>query len=737
MTDNLQGMIYRIWESACQDKPIRPSGIVENGEFVMRINGNRDNWTDLTCRAGVPSEARQIIDGDTLTCRWPSHADAIFGEHGLISKSLPNYEMRLPQIHMARLIQRAIEMNAPAMIEGSTGTGKSLAYAAICLAMNKRAILSTSNKNLQLQLYKKDLPFLQSIFPGKKVVLAVGRSNFACRAKCDGSAGDYGARIMHEGLRRWYTETATGNVEELTFGVDTSPITVDDECTGKHCPMYCSCFYFANRAEMKDADVIITNHALLCLNAITEGGILPEVDVVVVDEAHKLEEYARKAAGSEMTLGAVDRAADLANGFDVDMAYQPTVDLLSLEFERNIKTIAAGGKDAQTEIKRDASIESGIALANTLYDLAEALWPGSKGPINEEESRISKRADRIRSAASKIESVASSGSLVRWVEMSDRNPLKIVAQPSKCDGVISAIAAGQATIFTSATLAAPDLSHFLRTCGLPDALQMQAASPFDYENHALIYLPNGTSPAPNEPTWMLWMFDQVRQLVLASDGGAFLLFTSYNAMQQALAELRYTFTTKGMTVLVQGEMPKLEIAKRFKAERRAVLFATKSFWEGVDIQGDALRLVVIDKMPFDSPSPLTAAMEADVTDMARAAGLTGKTLEMAPFNQLRVPRMIIELKQGAGRLIRTATDKGAIAILDSRIRSAQYGRNAVMPALPPAPVTSRIEAATAFLGQLLPVEPVTLRQAVPVMAAQPYTPPPPQAPDWIDWSVPF
>jgi len=262
---------------------------------------------------------------------------------------------------------------------------------------------------------------------------------------------------------------------------------------------------------------------------------------------------------------------------------------------------------------------------------------------------------------------------------------------------------GAATIFTSATLAAPDMAHFMRTAGLPTALQMQAASPFDYAANALLYLPAGASPAPSAPEWSAWAIDQMRTLVLASGGGAFLLFTSYRMMQEAVAQLRPLFAARRLTVLVQGDMPKMEIARRFRDDGSAVLFATKSFFEGVSIDGSALRLVVVDKMPFEAPSPLTMAMEADLLDKARAAGMSGKTLEMHPFNALRVPRMVIELKQALGRLIRTQTDQGAMAVLDSRVRSAMYGRNVVIPSLPPAQLVSRIEHVAAFFGTLPPL----------------------------------
>jgi ATP-dependent DNA helicase DinG len=275
----------------------------------------------------------------------------------------------------------------------------------------------------------------------------------------------------------------------------------------------------------------------------------------------------------------------------------------------------------------------------------------------------------------------------------------------------------RAIVFCSATLAAPDMAHFLATAGLPDAMQMVASSPFDYAENAVLYVPTGSNPAPNEQGWLRWAIDQMRQLVTASRGGAFLLFTSYAAMKEAVHDLRYTFVSRGLSVFVQGELPKLEIARRFREDGNAVLFATKSFFEGVSIDGSALRLVVIDKMPFEAPSPLLQAMEAAATERARRAGVSGRRLEMWAFDQVRVPRMIIELKQGAGRLIRTSTDRGTIAILDPRLRSAQYGRTKVLPALPPAMLVGRIEAVQMFFGE--PKSLATIAQPLPVLTPAP------------------
>ena len=190
-SEELKKFMRRTWEAACQDKPSRPSCIVQDGHFVFTITGNPDKWQELCRAAGVPSNATQVIEDNKLTCKWLSHADAIFGRGGLMSQHLPNYEPRIPQLHMARMIQRTIEMDDTSIIEAGTGVGKSFAYAAIGMAMNRCLVISTSNKALQTQLYTKDIPFLQGLFPGKTMALAMGKSNYACKHKVQGEGGLY------------------------------------------------------------------------------------------------------------------------------------------------------------------------------------------------------------------------------------------------------------------------------------------------------------------------------------------------------------------------------------------------------------------------------------------------------------------------------------------------------------------------------------------------------------------
>lgn len=742
----LRETFVKLFTDAAMDKPSRQSVVVKDNAWVITIKGNREKWEEMIHAACVPSHAEQFVSDDTLTVRWPSLADLIFGEQGLIAQRLGDYEVRLPQVHMARLVQRAIEMGEPAIIEAGTGTGKSYAYAAVGMAMNKKLIISTSNKALQAQLYQKDIPFLCTLFPGKKVAIAQGKSNYLCRIKCQDKNNRL--KIDDYGLALWYAATETGNVEELDFHVaDVAKWTADEECTGKRCPFYADCFYYKAKAERQNADVIICNHALLVLDRVVPN-ILPGADVVVVDEAHKLAEYARNALGQEYTLGSISKT--------LAMAFEHTPNTSSAErylqlYGEEIRCFVGDSKDREVGIASHHEFEIGKRLATELYEIADEIWAQEDTPADGDEIRLMKRSQKVRKLGDKIR-IASNKTLdgyVRWIETEKQNmvcaPYNVAdfigrmagfettvhkvnnkGECARCGRILTADAVhvldsmaygpdcirhvdlfGDAEvmhlaewlsqedeiiikhdptsiIFTSATIAAPSLTHFMHETGVQHGFQMLADSPFDYPNNALLYVPNGETPTPDSTDYPAYMVNALRSLTLTARGGAFLLFTSYKNMQHAVVNLRQTFERNKLKVFVQGELPKGEIIKQFRENGNAVLFATKSFWEGVSIEGGALRLVVIDKMPFAAPSPLSKARETTVKN---------------PFIDMHVPEMIIDLKQGSGRLIRKTTDYGVIAILDSRVRLKPYGRSMVLPALPPAKLVSSLTAIDDFFQQ--------------------------------------
>jgi ATP-dependent DNA helicase DinG len=771
-------LMIEAWQSACEDRPLRQSARVIDGYFVMTVTGNREQWTELCAAAGVPAHAVKTVNEATqqLTVRWPSVADAIFGTDGLLARYLPNYEPRIAQLHMARLVQRSIEMHCPALAEAGTGTGKSFAYLAVCLAMDKKVIVAAPTTALQMQLYKKDVPFLLSLpeFRHKKVSYAMGKNRYACRFKVeDPLTGTYA--VNDRRFIEWYKTTQSGNLEELDFALDPNDrarINVDDDCAGRHCPLYDTCFYYTAKAERQHADVIITNHSLLALHCAYEGaGILPPADVLIVDEAHQLPDYVRNALGVEFTKIGIEQAlhkAEIVDG-DVDQA-KKKADLFIGEVEH----FMSDKEGSEVGVRKARRFVAGVELANTMRALADSVWNPGEMPENKDELRRARAAQAVRSMADNVRlfSEQTVDGYVRIVRRERKGTLTYCAAPYDVSGFIGRMcgverivqqsvdhtrctrchrpltaakialldgkpygpdciqmvdvlgdaetilladwlaqehpqpetkvtSADRPVIFTSATLAAPDFAAFKREAGLTDALTLQARSPFNYEDNALIFVPDANAPVPGNngrDEHSGYVVETIQALVEASKGGAFLLFTSYASMQYAVNMLRWRFEGRGWPVYVQGELPKLEIVKRFREHGGAVLFATKSFWEGVDVQGEALRLVVIDKLPFEAPNPLNMAQEDALRRYAeQTLRYTGNKLQWYPFEALRVPKMIIDLKQGVGRLIRTRSDYGVIAILDPRVRKTQYGRNFVLPALPPAPVTSQLTQACAFL----------------------------------------
>ena len=772
--NQLETMMRRLWESACRDEPQRPSVRVIDGQFTLKITGNRSAWLDLIAAAGAPSHAEQRIDGDTLTVTWESIADTIFAEDGPIARHVgPNYELRTQQLHMARLVQRTIEMNDTSVIEAGTGVGKSYAYAAVCMAMGKKVVIATSNKALQMQLYKKDIPFLSQVFPGKKVALVQGKNNYACRWRAEDPMSGR-VTMSNPDLIRWYATTESGNTEEIDFAIDwqdVGAITANDECLGKHCPFYDECFYYKAKAQRKQADVLICNHMLLALHQMYPGArILPRVDAIIIDEAHQLPQYVQNATGVELRLSSIEKRIE-RSGKDGDMAALDDVMATLRRFNNEITGLIPHDAEYQVSIGKSIELSAGNELANAIEDLADTVWPEDELPDSREGKAKQNHAKRLRSLAIQVRRIANTtepGS-VRWMDISgdtvlNSTPYDVSEFIARLRGITPvtregtgpththcarchreltaktvAILDGQPygpecikhvdpmgdaetvsleewlsmdhaqvtpnfdrtpVIFTSATIAAPDFAHFMRSAGLPDALQMQLGSPFDYKENAMLYVPAGAAPTPQSSDYQPFLVNEIRRLVYASDGGAFCLFTSYANMRHVADALRPEFQREGLTVYVQGELPKLEIAKRFAATNRNVLFATKSFFEGVSIEGEALRLVIIDKMPFEAPNPINQAEEAALKDYARTVlSMPANRAEWYPFDALRLPRMILDLKQGSGRLIRTQRDWGVIAILDSRIRTEPYGRNKVIPALPPATMTHSAHIAGDFLVQ--------------------------------------
>lgn len=765
MLDNIQKHIDNLRlavQSACLGQPLRPSFQVVDSHFVFKIGGDPDNWQQLCEIVAVPECATRTEADGQLTCRWVSHADAIFGDGGILAGILPGYETREAQLQGARIVQRAIEMGETAVLEAGTGVGKSLMYLMIARAMGKRIIVSTSNRMLQMQLYRKDAPFVADIFPSK-IALVQGKSNFACMERAQ---GDGEIKKVSKELHDWYFDTNTGNTQEIDFMVDhkeLDKITVNESCTGRQCGFYADCFYFKNKQNIDAADIIICNHMLLALHQRYEQAhILPPGGVIIIDEAHQFQNYVAKVLGEEVRMAGVRNMVDTVRKYDVNML---EIDPAFSRFEDEISAFGTDTKDNEIAIKTERILKHGQSLALSVLGQVSKIWDTSVKPETKDDKRAYNIARRVTTQADKLLTVsrATSAGYVRWLNRTEKclynlpldvsdfiggmcgfskpeptnrencagcgKPLEINVAVLNGNGfhpecvttvdvfgdaeIIHydewmeqeqppvVIERGSNVVFTSATLGTPNLAPFMREHGISHALQAQLKSPFDYKNNSLLYLPGGDAPSAKAPEFLDYMVEQMSLLVHASKGGAFLLFTSNKAMAYATEKLRRQFERAGYPCYVQGDgYTKLEIVNQMKAKGNGVLFATKSFFEGADIQGDALRLVVIDKMPFLVPSPYSQAQDEYLREIARKEGLVGSAsdLEYYPFNAKRIPDMIIDMKQAAGRLIRSMTDRGVIALLDNRASTTKYGRSQLLPSLPDSKVVRSIDAVRDFFS---------------------------------------
>lgn len=791
--NNLLPAIRRIWEDRTTDTyslKSKHTWQIKDGKFQIILNGDKDRWNELCQINGIPTDANQAIENDKLTIEWESFADSIFAADGILAKALPNYEVRTPQLHAARLWQRGMEMNDCSAIEAGTGTGKSFLYIGIPLMMGKKLIISTSNKALQGQLMNKDIPFLLSTLPGcqnKKAVLVQGRQNYICMNKVE---GDGFAQLPTPELAAWYNaERAAayqdrvngafidrGNLESYPEEIelkDRQAITTDD-CTGRQCPYFAECFYYQSKAARAEADIIVCNHSLLILDYLYPmAAILPPAGAIVVDEAHKLAGFVRNTVGIDFDLdgvsrnvGLFDRYANPDNQDQINAMCQ-----LAGQFDHEINMLLKRNTlDLQIQVNADEKIDAGVELGLLMHELANEIWRNEDMPSTPMEKSEQNRANKVRRFANKIVnfSMPTPDDYVRWltkdngatcnlvpwnvapiigsmagysaVGFADNDHEDAPLEPdrptftkcTRCNRTLTAdsvfVLDGQPfgpvciqkvdvlgdadqvplaewlamdhqlpevedesvekkpiernnqppILFTSATLATPtknrrdivrNMDLFMSDSGLPDALQIISESPFDYQNQCLVYVPGLDKPDPKSRQWESWAIDEMEKLVRYSHGGAFLLFTSLVRMNAAYDALKHDFESLGLQVMKQGSLSKAEITKRFVADGNAVLFASQSFFEGVSIEGEALRLVVIDKMPFEAPNPLLNARQEAVKRAAIEAGQRNqKAIDWLPMEKIGIPEMATVLQQAHGRLIRNHTDMGVVALLDNRAR---------------------------------------------------------------------
>ncbi len=643
---------------------------------------------------------------------------------GVLSHSLPGYEERPAQIEMAMLVARSITHAVPAIIEAGTGTGKSLAYLLPVVRSGKVAIVSTANKALQEQLFYKDIPFVQKHIKHFEAALVKGVSNYLCIDRMEGER----VGMQHYTRNREFKRLLdivndpdadfTGDFETLDFQLPSDIrgriATDSDQCAWNKCSYFMDCYVRQMRERAELAQVIVVNHTLLLLDAAIGGFLLPDRDVIILDEAHHLEEEATRSF--TITINPVQIQTLLAQRMLKDHS------LLSLQDEvlrtaQNvwIRLEQVANPGFKGRVNLEEPLEEGLRLATVISDLADSLRKQRPKNLEDKDSQLyDKLLKRTQNLSENVRIVFSATQPDKFVYFVDRVEsgssrsgfaLQASAAPldvtnwlkerlfDKCNVICTS--ATLATVSPGATNAADksaNFNYFRRRIGLdlverPDVLERVLPLAFDYESNALLYLPRDL-PAPTfgsgSDEYMKAIAREMYKLVKISRGRAFLLFSSKRMLDRA-----YELMSPHLDfpLLKQGDASRLELTRRFREEEGAILFGLKSFWEGVDIAGEALSLVVIDKLPFDPPDdPVHEARVA----LMKAAGENW-------FGTYVLPQAVLRLKQGLGRLLRTREDRGVMAILDTRLHTKGYGK-LVTNALPPARRTSSLRDVERFFA---------------------------------------
>ena len=609
----------------------------------------------------------------------------VFGPGGMIERCMPaGYEHRRSQLCMAELVEEAFLKKRHLLVEAGTGTGKTLAYLIPAIRSGRRVVISTATKSLQEQLFTKDVPFVQKHFaPELKVAVMKGRSNFLCRQKVHQMEGQPILKGMEEldwftQIRDWERLSETGDRTELTFLPDEAELwsKLDarrDTCTGQKCVQFERCFITAMHRRAADADLIIVNHHLffadLALRRDDFGSILPEYAAVIFDEAHEIEDVASDYFGRQVSNYRFDDLArDAEQAMRITQQGKPPLLRRVTRLREKVHEFfnllpPQEGRSAFEPGARAAFLEGYRSSYDGLMEALKALESEIAAlPSKPEELLvIARRAAELRSETAFLFE-SNEKNYVYWLERRGKG-MFVAATPIDVSSILREhlFDAFDTIVMTSATLAVSGRFDFLKQrLGIQVAQEMVLPHEFDYGRQALLYIPAGL-PDVRNPGFVQKAAEEISRLLKLTEGRAFCLFTSYAQMNQIfeLVRARVPFP-----VLLQGTAPRMALLERFRTTPGAVLFATSSFWQGVDVPGQQLSCVIIDRLPFAVPTdPVVAARVRMLTEDGRNA-----------FAEYQIPEAVLALKQGFGRLIRTRTDRGVLAILDNRIQRMQYGK---------------------------------------------------------------
>ncbi len=622
---------------------------------------------------------------------------------GALAQSIQGYAARQPQLDMAEAVNKAIVDKTKLIVEAETGTGKTFAYLIPALTNNKKTIISTGSKGLQEQLFHRDLPIIiEALDSDAKVALLKGRNNYLCINRLTRLAGEVDLQTEqvladYVKVKGWANITVSGDMSSVPGLKDDAPIipvvtSTNDNCLGRECADYEECYLVNARKKALDADVVIVNHHLyfadLNIRDTGFGKLLPDADVFVFDESHQIPDIATEYFGERISSRQIQEMCkdvqflgrtDLKDSLQVTKAANglanATMDLrLSFDMET--------GRGNWRHVMQDPTVRKRVTRfedqLNFLYDILK---------VNTSRSELADHCfDRIVEIKAKFQqllAINESGNSY-WYDCSKRHFTLNITPINIASRFKQEIDKRQASwIFTSATLAVDNsFNHYRQLMGLDQIEELILCSPFDYQSQALLCVPRNI-PEPNHPNIAKILVEKLAPVITANEGRCFFLCTSHYMVRQVASLFQQRLT---MPILVQGQDNKQVLLDQFIQHGNALLIGTYSFWEGIDVRGQALSCVIIDKLPFASPDdPL---LRAKIEDCERRGE--------DPFAELQIPKAVINLKQGVGRLIRDTEDKGCIIICDSRLVSRQYGAT-FLNSLPAMPRTRCIDNILSFI----------------------------------------
>ncbi len=635
-------------------------------------------------------------------------ASDYLGPLGPLARGIPGYEHRPSQMQMADAVEDVLSEGGTLLVEAGTGTGKTLAYLLPALLSGEKVVISTGTRALQDQIMEHDLPLLERVLGTEvKVACMKGLANYLClrryeelRHGPDGDREPFARKLPL--LEEFRAHTLTGDRAELAAIPEDDPIwplvvSSSETRIGPRCKHYDACFVTRMRRAAEEARVVVVNHHLFFADLAMRGGgsasVLPDYDAVIFDEAHQLEDVATSFFGVQVSIARLTKLAQDAGRASIAARPPAEVEQVATRLRETVLRCTGELFDALPEspeggrapLTRDVFRGPTEARLFALDDALDALSSHFQGRAHTSEAiaQIVRRADQVRRDLM-IVAEGGAGRRVAWASRSGRTRT-IGASPVDVSGILreELFYRCRSVVLTSATLSAAGKLDFVkRRVGIDFATRdLLLPSPFDYPSQAALYLARDL-PDPRSPAYFERAVKEILALVALTDGGAFVLCTS-NRMMHALA--RACRPSLERPVWVQGQGPTSALLDRFRKDGNAVLFATASFWEGVDVPGDALRLVILDKLPFDVPSdPLVSARCLSLTDAGES-----------PFMSYLVPSAALGLKQGFGRLVRTRRDRGIVALLDSRVVSRGYGKT-FLASLPDASRCYSLDEVRAF-----------------------------------------